>query len=53
MNVLDDQVSAILTQSVPTGTHLYSNISILPKLPHMDDSQVKQEPKLNISTSHR
>ncbi len=45
---LDDQIFAILTQSISLGTRLCSNIIILPKLTHPEDSQVKQETKLTM-----
>ncbi|CAF3492502.1 unnamed protein product [Rotaria sp. Silwood1] len=48
----NDQIYAILTQSIKTGTRLSSNIIILPKLTHTEDSQVKQEPKLNMNNNN-
>ncbi len=51
LNYLDDQIFAILTESITIGTRLCSNIIILPKLSHTEDSQIKQEPKINMNNS--
>jgi len=49
--ILDDQILAIVTKSIPSGTRLNSNSSILPKLNHCDDLQTKQDTKTMITNS--
>jgi hypothetical protein len=45
----DDQLVAIVTESIPVSTPLYSSATILPKLLTMDDSQPKPETKTPIN----
>lgn len=48
---LDDQILVRLTESITIGTRLCSNRIILPKLTHIEDSQIKLEPKLIMNNN--
>ncbi|CAF3461925.1 unnamed protein product [Rotaria socialis] len=47
----NEQIYASLTQSIKTGTRLCSNTIILPKLTQIEESQIKQESKLDMNNS--